>query len=93
MNKFTIRVELYGEPSAEVYKRLHAAMQVKGFNRFISENGINYETPHAEYIAEFNSTALMVKNLVATIVPAIWAKFGLLVTQGTVLEIHNLIRA
>jgi hypothetical protein len=49
MAKFTVRVELHSASYSD-YETLHAAMECRGFSRFItSDDGKTYHLPTAEY--------------------------------------------
>lgn len=51
MAKFTVRVELHGAKSEDVYEVLHKAMEEQGFITYIvdSDTGVAYQLPRAEY--------------------------------------------
>lgn len=50
MSSFTTRVLLRGNPEESEYDTLHKAMVNKGFSKIIeSDEGVQYNLPHAEY--------------------------------------------
>lgn len=50
MASFTTRVLLTADDSVAVYERLHSEMAIEGFARtIVSNDGIAYDLPHAEY--------------------------------------------
>jgi len=60
MAQFMVRVELHQAEWAD-YDRLHAAMEQKGFSRFMmSGDGQRYHLPTAEYYAAGNFTSRLV---------------------------------
>ena len=52
MSKFTVRVELFGMPSADDYTKLHSAMESKSFSRRIKQGETTFMLPTAEYIID-----------------------------------------
>lgn len=67
MVHFAIRVELHGEPyDGEKYKRLHQAMESRGFKRIVTaSDGKRYHLPPAEYIYDYPAATLAaVTNMV-----------------------------
>jgi hypothetical protein len=95
MSNFTVRVELYGSPSEDIYTKLHAGMAANGFFRSFSQNGTNYSMPHATYIF-FNgtSTAPILKAAISGATASTWKDFAILVTETTsALGIYNLKKA
>ncbi len=92
MSRFTTRVELYGTPSAEVYEKLHLAMERKGFSRKINPNGLKwFWLPNAEYSKEGSETAKQVLDSANVAATSVWKEFGILVTQTEVgRESYNL---
>ena len=50
---FLVRVELHGAKAWEDYDELHEAMEAFGFSRtIVSDNGVEYHLPPAEYYIE-----------------------------------------
>lgn len=83
--RFTTRVELYGDPSYETYKSLHAEMESKGFSRQIKFDKITYWLPNAEYtISKSDATQHQIKDLAVEAASKVWKDFGVLVTQTEV---------
>jgi hypothetical protein len=83
MANFTVRVELLGSPDRTTYANLASAMARIGFNDKLTDNGITYEIPPAEYIGTKNLTPLQVRDEVKNIVPAVWKDFRVFVTHTT----------
>jgi hypothetical protein len=93
MSKFTTRVELYGNPSYETYKKLHEAMEKAGFVRTIVFDKIKYWLPNAEYNSEGTMETSQVLQSAKTAATTVWPvkEFGVLVTRTEVTrEMHNL---
>ena len=66
MADFTVRVELHDANYAD-YNTLHAAMEQKGFSRFIrSDQGTTYHMPWAEYNGSGNLTSSEVRDIART---------------------------
>jgi hypothetical protein len=90
MPTFTTRVELNGDPSAEVYNDLYIAMHRRGFSRFIkSSDGEIYHMPNAEYNRKDDCTASQVLDDAKAAAGSVWNDFQVLVTQGA-RNWHNL---
>ncbi len=63
MTQFTTRVELHNTPNGADYEKLHSAMEKEGFTRtIISDDGITYHLPTAEYNKEGDYTKEQVLN-------------------------------
>ena len=67
MANFTIRIELLGDPGADVYEGLHARMEKGGFLQTISEidaqgNMMTLTLPHATYFGSVGATAIAVRD-------------------------------
>jgi len=95
MAHFITRVQLNGAPTEEHYDRLHAAMEAKGFVRWVhADNGKTYWLPHAEYSRTTNAN-VSVEQIRADAIAAagsVWTGFQVLVTQGNWAG-HGLIEA
>ena len=66
MANFTVRVELHQANYAD-YETLHAAMEQKGFSRFIAaDNGQTYHMPWAEYNGSGSLTSVQVRDIART---------------------------
>lgn len=92
MANYTVRVELYGSPSAEVYKQLLAKMQSKGFTDGILDNLKQYTLPPAEYML-FDSAldTVQVLELAKSAASAVWKDYAVLATKTEVrFEHYNL---
>lgn len=61
MNVFITRVELHGAQEGD-YEVLHAAMANAGFHRIMSQDGVSYHLPTAEYIVHSNLGAAGVRD-------------------------------
>jgi hypothetical protein len=85
MAKFTVRVQLNGEPDQTDYERLHAAMRGNGFSQtIIGGDGVEFYLPHAEYDYESAGSAEQVRELVRTIAKGVWDSSYVLVTQALI---------
>jgi hypothetical protein len=94
MSRFTTRVELYGNPSYEVYNSLHEAMQKKGFSRKIQLSNVVYWLPNAEYTMDSTQTTQQVVDLAKSAAASVWQDFGVMVTKTEVDRgYHNLKKA
>ena len=63
MADFTVRVELH-QASNTHYQSLHAAMEQKGFSRFIvADTGRTYQMPWAEYNGSGTLTSTQVRDI------------------------------
>jgi hypothetical protein len=83
MPRFTTRVELHGA-SEDDYKRLHAAMEARGFSRQIeSTDGTSYWLPTAEYNRSGpNLTVVSVRDDAEAAAKTIRPKYAVLVTES-----------
>ena len=83
MANFTIRVELHRAVGAD-YDVLHAAMEQKGFSRFITgENGQTYHMPWAEYTGSGNLTSGQVRDIARDAANTTGKSNAVLVTEST----------
>jgi hypothetical protein len=83
MAQFAARVELYGNPSGEVYARLHEAMEAKGFSRLIKgESGLTYHLPTAEYNISTGGTSSSILAVAKAAAASVWNSFGVIVTES-----------
>jgi hypothetical protein len=90
---FTTRVELHHADNDD-YETLHAAMEERGFSRFItSEDGITYHLPTAEYDYNGNETRAHVLGLAKAAANETGKKYAVLVTQSNGRSWHGLARA
>lgn len=63
MANFTVRIELH-DASWEDYNVLHAAMEQRGFSRFIlADSGRTYRLPWAEYSGTGSLTSTKVRDI------------------------------
>jgi len=60
MTNFTTRVELHDAKTWQDYDNLHKNMAAEGFSRSITQNGVSYELPTAEYAITSNLTILQI---------------------------------
>ena len=83
MANFTVRVELHQATGAD-YDVLHAAMEQKGFSRFITgDNGQTYHMPWAEYNGSGNLTSVQVRDIARTAADDTGKSNAVLVTEST----------
>jgi hypothetical protein len=79
---FTTRVELHYADDDD-YEALHAAMEQRGFSRFItSDDGVRYHLPTAEYSYIGNKTHSEVLALARAAARETNKKFAVLVTES-----------
>jgi hypothetical protein len=79
MVEYTLRIELLGNPSQDVYKDLHARMQRGGFSQTItgtSSNGqsVTKPLPHATYYGSVEATAAGVRDWAQAHAKEAWGK-------------------
>jgi hypothetical protein len=66
MASFSVRVELH-QATADDYETLHAAMENRGFSRYItSDDGKTYHLPWAEYNGTGSLTSAQVRDIART---------------------------
>ena len=83
MAAFTIRVELH-EADYDDYETLHAAMEAKGFSRFItSGKGVTYHLPTAEYDYTGAKTRSEVLVLAKRAASETNRKYAVLITESS----------
>jgi hypothetical protein len=83
MANFTVRVELHQAVGAD-YDVLHAAMEQKGFSRFITgDNGRIYHMPWAEYDGSGNLTSAQVRDIAHAAANTTGKSNAVLVTEST----------
>jgi len=93
MARFTVRVELHDAESEE-YEVLHAAMEARGFSRFIADtNGILYHLPWAEYNRDAQLTRKAILKSARQAADQTGKKYCVLVTQSAGRTWHNLLPA
>ncbi len=81
MPTFTTRVELH-KATNDDYEELHAAMERRGFSRFITGNGSTYHLPTAEYNYSGDETKREVLALAKAAATETQKKFAVLVTES-----------
>jgi hypothetical protein len=82
MASFTTRVQLNGT-APDDYVALHTAMQKKGFLRtIVSNDGVTYELPHAEYNLSGNYDRNQVLHLAKDAMSSISKGGKILVTES-----------
>jgi hypothetical protein len=82
MADFTVRVELHQAVGAD-YDALHAAMEQKGFSRFIAaDDGRIYHLPWAEYNGSGNLTSTHVCDIARAAANTTGKGNAVLVTEG-----------
>jgi len=90
---FTVRVELAGASEAE-YARLHAAMDLRGFDRVVrAADGMVYLLPPAEYRFEGNSEINIITNSAKAAAASTGREFGVFVTESLQTMWYGLSRA
>ena len=83
MANFTVRVELHQAVGTD-YDGLHAAMERKGFSRFITgDNGQTYHMPWAEYNGSGNLTSVQVRDIARIAADTTGKTSAVLVTEST----------
>ena len=93
MSKFTVRVELFGMPSADDYTKLHSAMESKSFSRRIKQGETTFMLPTAEYIIDSANIPQQIMDNAKIAAGTIWKDFAVLVTHPDGWLIHNLKKA
>jgi hypothetical protein len=82
MAKFTVRVELHAASYSD-YETLHAAMERRGFSRYItSDDGKTYHLPTAEYDKNGISTPHQVLDSAQAAARETGKRFAVLVTES-----------
>lgn len=86
MSDFTLRVELLGTPSQEIYANLHARMKAGGFLQTVSGTNnagqsLTTDLPHATYYGTVNSTAAAVRDWAQAQAKDAWGKSVVFVAQ------------
>ncbi len=90
MTSYTTRVELHNASSAD-YQHLHAAMQAQGFSRtIVSDKGIRYQLPTAEYNLEGSLTRADVLARAKVAAAKVKPSFEVLVTESDGRTWHGL---
>lgn len=80
---FTVRVELRGA-NWETYEKLHNQMRLAGFSKEVTGyDGVSYQLPDAEYVAEKNFTIERVRDEVINIARSLNHDPGVLVSETT----------
>jgi hypothetical protein len=75
MADYTVRVELVGSPSAEVYQNLHSRMAGLGFLTTIQSNGTTYKLPHATYYGtSFLEPVALASRVAEEVKTKVWTK-------------------
>lgn len=93
MAAFTTRVELHGADYDD-YEILHAAMERRGFSRFIkSGDGITYHLPTAEYNYIGSKTSDEILALSRAAAAETRKKYSVLVTESSGRKWYGLIQA
>jgi hypothetical protein len=91
MNRYIVRVELYGKPSWEDYEHLHAAMERRDFERTIaSDDGTIYDLPTAIYYRYTSVSLNGVLDEAKTAASSVWQSNGVLASQTTQSMWHGL---
>lgn len=82
MAAFTTRVELH-HANEDDYETLHAAMEQRGFSRFITgDGGTTYHLPTAEYDYDGSTTRSAVLALAKAAANETNRKYAVLVTEA-----------
>jgi hypothetical protein len=83
MPRFTVRVELHkAEDEPGIYKKLHTAMEKKGFSRTIVRDKVTLELPTAEYHNEGEKlTGEVILEDAKAAAKTVWEDFSVLVTE------------
>lgn len=90
MAAFTTRVELHSADHDD-YETLHAAMEERGFSRFItSEGGVTYHLPTAEYNYIGSKTRSQILVLAKAAAAETNRKYAVLVTESKGRTWHGL---
>lgn len=83
MTRFTVRVELFGDPDEQDYDLLHERMQIKKYHRVNkSGDGDWQHLPSATYDHQSHSTASSICDEVWEIASSVLKKPGVLITQS-----------
>lgn len=83
MTSYTTRIVLYGYPTADDYKKLHAAMAARGFSDEIaSDDGTVYKMPDAEYDYSGNATITQVYNAAKAAADSVWTNNAIFVSEA-----------
>lgn len=94
MTTFMTRIELHGNPTAQDYAKLHAAMEQKGFSRtIVANNGTRYQLPTAEYSAETGLSLEEVLNHANAAAATVWRQFSVLTSETRKVMWINLVPA
>jgi len=86
MANFTIRVELAGEPSEEIYDKLHSAMKGLGFVRTVdgvdsNNEPNNFDLPTGLYFGNSANSAIDTREAVRKVAGAIHQVRAIFVAQ------------
>jgi hypothetical protein len=79
MPNFTLRIQLVGNPSQEVYESLHARMKQGGFLQTVtgtSQQGQpkTVSLPHATYYGQTTADCVAVRDWAASHAAEVWGK-------------------
>ena len=86
MAAYTLRIELLGSPSQDVYKNLHARMAAEGFLQTVTgvnSNGtsVTCNLPHATYFGSSGATATQVRDWSQAQAKAVWGSNTVFVAE------------
>ncbi len=82
MNRFLVRVELNGSPSAGVYGQLHERLHAKHVYRHIlGDDGVWYDLPNATYQVIADTDAIAVRDFVLQEAESIWRSVDVIVAD------------
>jgi hypothetical protein len=83
MAHVVVRVEMHGNTTEEQYKRLHAAMQSRGFVRTITNgSGTKYWLPTAMYYSNAYSDAATARDAASQAAAGIASAYSVIATCG-----------
>jgi len=87
---FIARIELY-EPDENCYDDLHEAMEAIGFEKtIVSDDGIEYHLPHAEYRLKVDLERTDIMNHIKIAVSNVTSNFRVLLTGREGMSWYNL---
>ena len=86
MPKYTIRIQLVGKPSEEVYADLHQRMEKGGFYRTVKGvdddgNTVTPNLPHGTYYGTSEATCLKVREWATAHAKEAWGKSIIFVAE------------
>ena len=90
-SRFTTRVEIVGGGTPDEYTRLHAEMLQRNFVRtIVSDSGVKYELPQAEYNFEGDTTRQNILELSKAAVSSIGKTARILISESVARTWDNL---